>query len=149
MERRRQFKNEGGMARQDLTANWTWEDRERKEAIMTLNFHSFGYALVSHLTMSSWQVEIGKPIMGFLPAVNLRKPILKPVSCSLGNPIWANKLHNHYLLYFMSWLWWWRESLFIELEVILLKYSHYRCTSEEESSSFDRIAWNENFHAEL
>lgn len=46
--------------------------------------------------MSSWQVEIGKPIMGFLLPMNFRKPLL------LRNPIWTNKLQNHYLLHVMA-----------------------------------------------
>ena len=52
--------------------------------------------------MSSWQVEIGKPIMGLRLPMNFRKPVLKPVPLLVRNPIWANKLQNHGLLRVMA-----------------------------------------------
>lgn len=73
---------------------------------MILNFYSFGYVFVSYLTMFSWQVEIGKLIMGFFLVVNLRKLISKLVFCLFGNFIWVNKFYNCYLFYFMLWFWW-------------------------------------------
>lgn len=51
--------------------------------------------------MSIWHVEIGTQIMGLL-TVNFRKPVLKPVPLLLRNPIWTNKLQNHYLLHLMA-----------------------------------------------
>lgn len=66
-----------------------------------LNFHNFGWALVSRSNVSSWQVDIGKLIMGSLP-MNFKKLTLTPVPLFPGNPIWANKLHKHDLLPVMA-----------------------------------------------
>lgn len=49
-------------------------------------FFSFGKALVSHPGMFSWQMEIGKPIMGLL-FIHFRKSALKLVPLLLRDPI--------------------------------------------------------------
>lgn len=97
--------------------------------------------------MSFWQTEKAKPNMSLLcPWIS---GILHRSQFSFHLAILFGLISFKATIYFMVWLWLWRETLFIEQTVILLKYRHYWCTYEEEPFSFDSIPWNKKFHAEL